>query len=291
MTVVTTIPQMRALTRAWRQAGETIALVPTMGALHAGHLALVEAASRECDRVVVSIFVNPTQFGPNEDFTRYPRDLDGDLRALSGLGVDAVLTPSVDGMYGPAFQTSVELAHLPKHLCGLTRTHHFGGVALVVAKLFNIVQPDAAVFGLKDYQQVRVIEQMVADLDQDVRIVRHPTLREPDGLAMSSRNRYLSPADRAVAPTLYATLRAIAEAVAGGANDAARLVSEGRARLETAGFVPDYLAVCDPDTLDDVVTVAGPVLVAVAARLGATRLIDNLVAVPGVAPGPAHPAH
>lgn len=290
MNVVGTLPQMRDLSRRWHLAGETIALVPTMGALHAGHLALVAAASRECTRVVVSIFVNPTQFGPSEDFSRYPRDLDGDLRALSGLKVDAVFVPSAEGMYGPGFQTSVELAHLPRHLCGLTRTHHFGGVALVVAKLFNVVRPDVAVFGLKDFQQVRVIEQMVADLDQDVRILRHPTLREPDGLAMSSRNRYLSPADRATAPTLYATLQAIAGAVAGGATDAVRLAADGRARLEAAGFVPEYLALCSPDTLDEVVTIEGPVLVAVAARLGATRLIDNLVAVPGGSPAAVAPA-
>lgn len=290
MNVVLTPSEMRDLSRRWLQAGETVALVPTMGALHEGHLALVRAAGREASRVVVSIFVNPAQFGPAEDFGRYPRDLEGDLRALSGLKVDAVWVPSAALMYPPGFQTTVDLAHLPKHLCGLSRTNHFGGVALVVSKLFSVVRPDVAVFGLKDYQQVRVIERMTADLDLGVRIARHPTLREADGLALSSRNRYLSPGDRAKAPMLYATLRAIAEAVSAGSADPAALVADGCARLEAAGFAVEYLNVCDPDTLDDVTRVEGPVLVAVAARLGSTRLIDNLVAAPGAVPPAAIPA-
>ena len=287
MTVVTTPAAMRSLSLQWLQAGETVALVPTMGALHEGHLALVRVAAAEARRVVVSIFVNPTQFGPAEDFSRYPRDLDGDLALLAPLSVDAVYAPGPGDMYPPGFQTAVELAHLPRHLCGLTRTNHFGGVALVVAKLFAAVRPDAAVFGLKDYQQVRVIERMASDLDLGVRIVRHPTVREADGLALSSRNRYLSPAQRAVAPRLHQVLQGIADAVAGGGNDAAALAARGRDDLQAAGFAVEYLSVCDPDTLDDVERVSGPVLLAVAARLGATRLIDNVLATPG--PSPAAP--
>ncbi len=290
MNVVLEKTEMRDLSRRWLQAGETIAMVPTMGALHEGHLALVRQAAREATRVVVSIFVNPTQFGPNEDFQKYPRDLQGDLGRLAGLKVDAVFAPSAAGMYGPGFQTSVDLARLPHHLCGLTRTNHFGGVAVVVAKLFGIVRPDVAVFGLKDYQQVRVIEQLVADLDLGVRILRHPTIREADGLAMSSRNRYLSAQDRAKAPQLYATLQAMAESVAAGPPDAAALVAGGTARLATAGFEVEYLAACDPETLEDAARIEGPVLLAVAARLGGTRLIDNLVAVPGPVPAAASPA-
>jgi pantoate--beta-alanine ligase len=281
---------MRQLSRHWQMSGETVALVPTMGALHEGHLALVTAASREASRVVVSIFVNPTQFGPSEDFDRYPRDLDTDLRSLAGLKVDAVWVPSVSGMYPSGFQTSVELARLPNHLCGLSRTCHFGGVALVVAKLFGVVRPDIAVFGLKDFQQVRVIERMAADLDLGVRILRHPTVRETDGLAMSSRNRYLSPGDRAIAPALYATLRSVGAKVALGATDSAQLIAEGRSALESAGFTVEYLNMCDPDTLDDVSNVDHLVLVIAAVRLGVTRLIDNLIAVPGAIPQTAHPA-
>jgi pantoate--beta-alanine ligase len=287
VTVVTTPAAMRDLSRSWLRAGETVALVPTMGALHEGHLALVRAAAAEARRVVVSIFVNPTQFGPAEDFGRYPRDLAGDLALLAPLSVDAIYAPTAADMYPAGFQTTVELARLPHHLCGLTRTNHFGGVALVVAKLFAAVQPDAAVFGLKDYQQVRVIERMTADLDLGVRIVRHPTVREPDGLALSSRNRYLSPTDRAVAPALNRVLRSLAERIAAGEADGAALAATGRAALAAAGFDVEYLNVCDPDTLDDVDRVSGPVLLAVAARLGATRLIDNLLAAPG--PSPATP--
>jgi len=277
--VVLSVAEMKEIAAKLRRAGETVALVPTMGALHEGHLALVREAARTSSRVVVSVFVNPTQFGPAEDFARYPRDIEGDLRKLGALKVDHVFAPDAASMYPPGgSETRVDLTRLPGHLCGLSRPHHFPGVATVVLKLFNICRPDAAVFGLKDYQQVRVIERMVADLDVPVRIVRHPTVREPDGLAMSSRNRYLSAEDRAKAPVIFATLKHLADAIARGERDAARLIELARGRISDAGGSVEYLAVADPDTLDDVAVADRPVLIAAAVRFGGTRLIDNVVA-------------
>jgi len=273
--------ELRQRSDAWHREGLTVGLVPTMGALHEGHLALVRAARGQADRVVVSIFVNPTQFGPSEDFARYPRDLQRDLSLLEPFSVDAVFAPDAGAMYPAGFQTRVELDRLPRHLCGLSRPHHFGGVALVVTKLFTASRADLAVFGLKDYQQVRVIEQLVADLDLGVRIVRHPTVREPDGLAMSSRNLYLTPDERRRAPTLYRTLREIGDRVLQGEQDVERLRNEGLRGLEEAGFRVEYLAFCDPSTLDDLPAARMPLLLAVAARLGTTRLIDNLEVTPG----------
>jgi pantoate--beta-alanine ligase len=271
---------MRERARGFRQARETLALVPTMGALHEGHLALVREAALHASRVAVSIFVNPTQFGPTEDLARYPRDLEGDLAKLAPLGVDCVFAPGAADVYPPGSQTSVVLDRLPRHLCGLTRTGHFPGVATVVLKLFNMCQPDVAVFGMKDFQQVRVIERMVADLDVPVRIVRYPTVREADGLAMSSRNAYLSEDDRVRAPVIHRTLARLAAEVAGGRRDAAGLAAEGGAVIEAAGGRVEYLAACDPDTLDDVATADGPVLFATAVFFGRTRLIDNELAIP-----------
>lgn len=281
MNVVLSVQEMREISEKVRRSGDTIALVPTMGALHEGHLALVREAARQSSRVTVSIFVNPTQFGPNEDFERYPRDLEGDLRKLGKLKVDHVFVPDAASMYAKDAETRVELARLPNHLCGLNRVGHFSGVATVVLKLFNICRPDVAVFGLKDYQQMRVIEKMVADLDVPVRVVRHPTVREPDGLAMSSRNAYLSAEERARAPVIYATLRRMAEAVGRGEKDPEALVRSGRARIEEAMGKVEYLSVVDPDTLDDVQVVDRPVVIAAAVRFGNTRLIDNVMAEPG----------
>jgi len=276
--------RLRERSDAWHRQGWVVGLVPTMGALHEGHLALVRAARKEADRVIVSIFVNPTQFGPSEDFARYPRNLDRDLGMLQGLDVDVVFAPGVEDMYPPGFQTRVELDRLPRHLCGLSRPHHFGGVALVVTKLFTASRADLAVFGQKDYQQVRVIEQLVSDLDLGVRIVRHPTIREEDGLAMSSRNLYLSPEERMRAPTLYRVLRALGDRVRRGEGDVEILREEGIRVLEDAGFQVDYLAFCDPWSLEDLPVARVPLLIAAAARLGSTRLIDNLEVTPDAGP-------
>jgi pantoate--beta-alanine ligase len=259
----------------WRAAGERIVLVPTMGALHAGHLALLAEARRIGRRTVASIFVNPTQFGPNEDFSRYPRDLEADLALLGQADADAAWTPEVDIMYPPGFATRIEVAGLSEGLCGPFRPGHFAGVATVVTKLLNQVRPDVALFGEKDFQQLRVIQQAVADLDLAVEIRGVPTLRETDGLAMSSRNRYLSHEERAIAPKLHAVLSEIAAASRNGTPVAGRIAA-GRAALEVAGFRVQYLAVCDARTLAPVERVDGPARVLAAAFLGRTRLIDNL---------------
>ena len=280
MNVVLSVAEMTEVVDRYRRAGDTIALVPTMGALHEGHLALVREAGKHAARVVVSVFVNPSQFGPTEDFARYPRDLEGDLRKMAGLKVDQVFSPPAAEMYPAGAQTKVMVERVPQHLCGLTRTGHFPGVATIVLKLFNICRPDVAVFGMKDFQQVRVIEQFVADLNVPVRIVRGATVREADGLAMSSRNAYLSPEDRARAVVIPVTLQWMARAIASGGKDAAALVEQGRARLAEGGGDVEYLDVCDPETLDDVASVAGPVVIATAVRFGKTRLIDNVLVTP-----------
>ncbi|WP_313900775.1 pantoate--beta-alanine ligase [Methylobacterium sp. J-077] len=271
----TDLATLRRTVAGWRAAGERVVLVPTMGALHEGHLALVTEARRIGRRVVASIFVNPTQFGPNEDFSRYPRDLDADLALLGLAGTDAAWTPAVETMYPAGFRTRIDVAGLTEGLCGPFRPGHFSGVATVVTKLLNQVGPDVALFGEKDFQQLRVIQQAVADLDLPVEIRGVPTVREGDGLALSSRNRYLSPAERAVAPRLHAALAEIAAAVRGGSPVAGPVV-EGRAALEAAGFQVQYLAICDARTLAPVERVDGPARVLVAAFLGRTRLIDNV---------------
>lgn len=280
MKVVQSVRRMQDISSNHRRSGETVALVPTMGALHAGHLALVRRAGQVGARVVVSIFVNPAQFGPGEDLSRYPRDMEADLAALEPLGVDYVFTPDVSEVYPEGYQTRVRVAEIEKHLCGLTRPVHFSGVATVVLKLFNMCQPDFAVFGLKDYQQVRVIERMVRDLNLDVGIVRHETEREADGLAMSSRNRYLSEEERARAPVLHSMLLELAERVESGCTNAGELREAGRKRLAESGLDEEYLKVCDADTLDDVTRIESTVVIAVAVRLGAARLIDNVVVNP-----------
>lgn len=266
---------LRGCVAGWRGAGERVVLVPTMGALHEGHLALVAEARRVGRRVVASIFVNPTQFGPNEDFARYPRDVEADLALLGRAGADAAWTPDVATMYPPGFGTRIEVASLSEGLCGPFRPGHFAGVATVVIKLLNQVRPDVALFGEKDFQQLRVIQQAVADLDLAVEIRGVPTVREPDGLALSSRNRYLSPAERAVAPRLHAVLAEVAAASRNGTPVAGRIAA-GKAALEVVGFRVQYLAVCDARTLAPVERVDGPARVLAAAFLGRTRLIDNL---------------
>ncbi|WP_298951759.1 pantoate--beta-alanine ligase [uncultured Methylobacterium sp.] len=272
------VPALRARVREWRAAGDTVALVPTMGALHAGHLALVERGLAACRRVVVSIFVNPTQFGPAEDFSRYPRDAERDLALLAQAGADAAYLPDVAAMYAPGFATTVHVAGLTEVLCGPIRPGHFDGVATVVSKLLLQALPDLALFGEKDFQQLQVIRRMVRDLDIPVAIEGVPTVREADGLAMSSRNRYLSEDERRQAAVMHAVLREVATAVRGG-GEAAPALAAGRERLERAGFGPiQYLSVNDADTLAPLDRVDGPARVLAAAYLGATRLIDNVPA-------------
>lgn len=272
------VEPLRRQGAAWRAARASVALVPTMGALHAGHLALVAEARRIARRVVVSLFVNPTQFGPGEDLARYPRDVAGDLALLAEGGADAVYLPPVAAMYPPGFATRVHVAGPAEDLCGAFRPGHFSGVATVVVKLLNQVGPDVALFGEKDFQQLRVIQRAVRDLDLPVEVRGVPTVREADGLALSSRNRYLSAAERAAAPRLHAVLTEIAERLRGG-EPAAPLEAEGMAALGAAGFAPvQYLSVRDAETLEPVARLTRPARVLGAAYLGRTRLIDNVAA-------------
>ncbi len=259
----------------------TVGLVPTMGALHAGHLSLVELARAETDFVVVSIFVNPTQFGPAEDFSRYPRPLQDDLRKCRRAGVDLVFHPEPAEMYPPGSCTHVEVSRLQEGLCGASRPGHFRGVATVVLKLFNIVEPDFAYFGQKDAQQVRVIQQLVADLNMPTIIRVGPTVRESDGLALSSRNQYLDPSQRENASVLYRALTEAAHRLRQGERDAGSLRRLLVQRIgATPGAVLDYAAVVAADTLQPLTQVQGPTLLALAVRFGNTRLIDNVLCFP-----------
>ena len=279
--LVTTTEAVRRSVAEARRAGRKVGLVPTMGALHDGHLSLVRAARAETGFVVVSIFVNPTQFGPHEDLSRYPRPFADDLKKCEAEKVDLVFHPEPATMYPPGFQTYVEVTELQKGLCGAARPGHFRGVATVVLKLFNIVQPDVAYFGQKDAQQTRVIERMVRDLDVPVGIRVCPIVREPDGLALSSRNQYLDPDQRRQAPVLHAALAEAAQRVKAGERDADALVARIAKRIaDTPGARVDYVAAVDSDSLDAVKTIARPTLLAVAVYFGSTRLIDNIVVVP-----------
>jgi pantoate--beta-alanine ligase len=277
---VRTVDDLRAQVARWRQAGETIALVPTMGALHAGHLSLIGIAKDHAKRVVASIFVNPTQFGPKEDFKRYPRDEAGDAAKLAEAGVDLVFVPSMDEMYPAGFATKVSLPSLTEDLCGAARPNHFEGVATVVTKLLLQCAPDVAVFGEKDFQQLLVIRRLVRDLDIPVEIVAAPIVREQDGLALSSRNAYLSAAERNTAPILHQVLAEAAASLANGEGCDA-VASAGRFKLEGKGFRVDYVAVRDPETLAPLFgPIRGPARVMAAAFLGTTRLIDNVPTAP-----------
>lgn len=281
MEIAREIQTVRTALAAVRRIGRPIAFVPTMGALHAGHVSLIEKARRGGTStakpfVVVSIFVNPTQFGPHEDFQRYPRNEAGDLKICQEAGADLVFLPPVYEMYPPDAVTKIHVAKLTDTLCGPHRPGHFDGVATVVAKLFNIVQPDAAYFGEKDAQQLAVIRRMVRDLDFPIEIVGCPTVREPDGLAMSSRNAYLTPAERAQALCLNRALLEAEKQIRAGERDAESIVAAMLRIIEAAGPAKvDYVSIVDSDALQPVARIAGPVLVALAVRIGATRLIDN----------------
>ena len=275
LNTVRTVGDLRDRVAAWRKAGERVALVPTMGAVHEGHLSLVALAKSKADRAVVSIFVNPIQFGPREDFKSYPRDEAGDLAKLSKAGADLVFTPDTEEMYPHGFSTQVRVGDLTEDLCGAARPNHFDGVATVVAKLLLQCAPDIAIFGEKDYQQLLVIKRLVRDLNIPVEIVGAPIVREQDGLALSSRNVYLSPSERKTAPLLYQTIAEVAADLAKGrgCDDA---VVAARFKLDAAGFRVDYVAVRDPDTLKPL---SGPVKrarVLAVAYLGKTRLLDNV---------------
>ena len=275
--ILRTVPSLRRALEPYRKAGASIALVPTMGALHRGHMALIREARRRAKRVVVSIFVNPTQFAPHEDFASYPRSLATDLKALRAEKIDAVWAPAVEAMYPDGFAT--RLAPEGPAKAGLEdeyRPHFFGGVATVVAKLFTQVSPDFAFFGQKDYQQLRVVTQIAKDFDLPVKVIGVPTVREPDGLALSSRNVYLSSAERAVAPMLYKVLKGCASRIKSG-EKIDRVLNVGRIEVDLAGFGLDYLEARHALTLAPVVSLKeGPVRLLIAARLGKTRLIDNI---------------
>jgi pantoate--beta-alanine ligase len=280
MITTSSIAQLREQVRTWRLEGERIGLVPTMGSLHDGHISLLTAARQHADRVISSVFVNPLQFGPGEDYERYPRTPEEDRQLLEKAGCDMLFLPSVDEIYpaGGKSATRVSVESLSGILCGQVRPGHFDGVATVVAKLFGIVQPDVAVFGEKDYQQLAIIRRMTADLDIPVRIVGAPTVRAADGLAMSSRNRYLTPAERQVAPRIHATLSEAAARIRSGERDYAALSAWGSEQLRAAGMAPDYFAIRDALTLGE--PAGGELVILTAARLGKARLIDNLRVLP-----------
>ena len=279
MIIATTIAQVRAQVAAWKKEGLTVGLVPTMGYLHEGHASLVDEAVRQCDRVVASDFVNPTQFGPNEDLEAYPRDFDRDCALLEEHGCAMVFHPAVEEMYAPGAATYVEiLSDMPKQLCGKTRPIHFRGVCTVVSKLFNIVTPDKAFFGQKDAQQLAIIRQMVRDLSYGIEIVGCPIVREADGLAKSSRNTYLSEAERQAALVLSESVFLGQKMVAEGETDANKIVAAMTEQIQAQPLAKiDYVSAVDGVTMDPVDRIAGTVLVAMAVYIGKTRLIDNFI--------------
>jgi pantoate--beta-alanine ligase len=278
MDTVTTVADVRARIRAWRSAGERIAFVPTMGNLHAGHMSLLSAARFRADRVVASIFVNPLQFGPADDFLRYPRTPTEDALLLSEAGCDLLFAPTVEQIYpdGGSQPTLITVRGLSEGLCGAFRPGHFEGVATVVAKLFGIVAPDVAIFGEKDFQQFAVISQMTRDLAIPVQVIGAPTVRAPDGLALSSRNRYLSSEERARAPAIHAALLAIARRIGAGEVDFEALEADGRRMLEAQNLKTDYFSVCDAHTLKPPTRLSTDLVVLTAVRMRGARLIDNL---------------
>jgi pantoate--beta-alanine ligase len=278
MRICNTVEDMRAACRAVRRGGKRLGFVPTMGALHEGHLSLVQAARASCDAVAASIFVNPAQFGPNEDLAKYPRSFDGDRELLESEDVALLFAPSVEEMYPAGAATWVTVEGLSSKLDGRSRPGHFRGVTTVVAKLFHIVEPDAAFFGQKDAAQVAIVRRMVRDLNFPMEIVACPIVREADGLAMSSRNAYLDPQQRKQAILLHRSLMRVKKSWEAGVRDAAKLLATGREEFAGEKSVRlDYLEIVDPDSLDPVESVAGGALVAVAAFVGPTRLIDNIL--------------
>lgn len=277
MEIIREIPAMKDWVSAIRKKGETICLVPTMGYLHEGHLDLMRMGRPLADHLVISIFVNPTQFGAGEDLATYPRDLPRDTEQAGSAGVECIFYPSAEAMYPPGYCTYVEVENITEGLCGASRPGHFRGVATVVAKLFNIVEPDVAIFGEKDYQQLAVLRKMVGDLNMNVQVLAHPTVREEDGLAMSSRNKYLSPEQRKNASALSRTLLQARRRVEQGERSAEAVKAEA---VRTIEQIPestvDYVEIVDPVLLNPVERIEGRAVMALAVRIGATRLIDNM---------------
>jgi pantoate--beta-alanine ligase len=281
MEISQSIHEARTACRAATKCGDRVGLVPTMGALHEGHLSLIRAAKDQTDFVAVSIFVNPTQFGPQEDFSKYPRTFERDLQLLQKEAVDIVFAPSVDEMYESGSVTHVTVEGLSEKLCGRSRPGHFRGVTTVVAKLFHVIEPGKAFFGQKDAAQAAIIRRMVHDLNYPVEIVICPIVREPDGLAMSSRNVYLDAQQRRSALLLYHSLQRVEELFRAGERDAAKLIVAAKEVFTQEPAVRlDYFEIVDPDTLEPVIEILQPALAAVAAFVGSTRLIDNVVLVP-----------
>ncbi|MFC1767722.1 pantoate--beta-alanine ligase [Candidatus Margulisiibacteriota bacterium] len=281
MKIVKNIKEMQALSKGAHRKGKAIGLVPTMGFLHEGHLSLVREAERRCDLLVVSIFVNPTQFGPGEDFKKYPRNLKRDIKLLSKYGVDVVFCPTAQQVYPEGHKTYVEVKDLPEKLCGKSRPGHFRGVTTVVHKLFNAVMPDTAFFGEKDFQQQVIIKKMVKDVDMGVEVVALPTVKEADGLAMSSRNTYLTPRQRNEAAVLYRSLKFAKVLVRSGQTSAKKIKQAMKKMIRTKPLVKiDYVSICDPETFDEVNKIKERTLIALAAFVGRTRLIDNIVVSP-----------
>jgi pantoate--beta-alanine ligase len=278
MRIIETVEQMRSACREMKRSGKRLGFVPTMGALHAGHMSLVRAARQQCQAVAVSIFVNPTQFGPNEDFSKYPRTFDRDRQMLEAEKVDVIFAPSAEEMYPPGAKTFVHVEEMSKKLCGRSRLGHFRGVTTVVNKLFNVVQPDLAFFGQKDAAQCAILKRMVSDLNMDVQIIVCPIVREADGLAMSSRNAYLSPEDRKKALILHRALMRVQYLTDKGERSSDKLIAAAK---EVFGEEPivrlDYVEIVDSDSLEPLSDISRGALVAVAAVVGNTRLIDNLV--------------
>ena len=278
MRIIENIKEMQIRSESLRLAGKRIAFVPTMGYFHEGHLSLMREAQNKADQVIVSIYVNPTQFGPKEDFSKYPRDFERDTKLAQSVGVDVIFFPSDKDMYPNGYQTYVDVEKVTQNLCGASRPGHFRGVTTICCKLFNIVKPHAAIFGKKDFQQLAAIKRMVADLNLDLEIVGMATFREPDGLAMSSRNVYLSPEERSSALSLVGSLKMAQKLYAEGERKASVMIGEATKLIKSAKFTDiDYIKICDASTLEDVEDIQSEVVMALAVRVGKTRLIDNSV--------------
>jgi len=283
--VIGAVDQMQKESEVLRMAGQTISLVPTMGFLHEGHMELMRVAKEHSDKLIMSLFVNPSQFGPAEDFEEYPKDTEGDLEKARRVGVDIVFMPSAEDMYPEGSQTTVKVKWVTQHLCGLSRPGHFDGVTTVVAKLFNITKPHLSVFGRKDYQQLAVISRMVMDLDMDIKIIGVPTVREPDGLAMSSRNRYLSPEERKSARCLKKCLDLADKMFCEGTTEASVIKKAIESLIQSHPFTDiDYVTICDPLTLEDIVTLGEKSLLALAVRVG--KKTQNMNQTLGLKGGP-----
>lgn len=276
--IIESVKEMQSYSENLRLAGKKISFVPTMGYFHEGHLSLMKEARKTADCVVASIYVNPTQFGPKEDFSKYPRDFERDVQMAQSVGVDVIYFPSNQEMYPDGYQTYVDVEKVTQNLCGMSRPGHFRGVTTVCCKLFNIIKPHSAIFGKKDFQQLAAINRMVADLNMDLEIIGLQTFREPDGLAMSSRNVYLNQEERSSALTLIGALRLAQKLYAEGERNAAVLIKEAETLIKSAQFTDiDYIKICDAFTLEDVNEINGEAVMALAVKVGKTRLIDNSV--------------